>query len=201
MTLTVYGQESNTNFNNTIGIMVKTGPVVSIIDKNFLDGFNIFPTAREDGFGILYGYKNFSFSVSLTKKVFKEEPVDLYGLGPGKFADQQLITFQGKSFEFIYSIHIAYINAGIDLYKIEEEYKGMYKDYTDFYDQKKINNKFGGHLGFGIKYDYLISHFLLQPFMGFNYFYIHGTNDGIRSDYYLRGGFRIDFGVLIGIRI
>ena len=200
MTLTACGQKSNTNFNNTIGIMVRTGPAISINTKNFPDGFNLFPTAREDGFGLLYGYKNFRFNVSFTKKVFEEAPV-YYGWGPEKFADKQLITFRSNSLELIYSIEIVYLNAGIDFYKIEEQYQGISEDHADFYDEIKINDKAGGHLGFGIKYDYLISHFLLQPFMGFNFFYLNGTCDGIRSDYYLRSGMRIDLGLLIGLKI
>ncbi len=197
----VYGQETEDNRHNSFGFVLKTGPCISIFDKNLIDTFDLYRTAREDGLGLLYGYKNIYFNASFTKKTFDGGPIKRHFLAGEKIADQQVITFEGMSFDIKYNIDIAYLNAGIEYYIIEEKFKGLTEEYIEQYGGNKLNKKIGGHFGFGIKYNYSFSHFFAEPFMGLNYFYIDGTCDGLRQDFYLRSGLRIDFGLIIGFKI
>ncbi len=204
----LYGQNAEANLKNSFGFVFRTGPCISISDKNLTDTFNLFRPRREDGLGLIYGYKNFYLSISRTKKTFDggpiKEPASIVGRsysGGEKIADQQVITFEGKSFDIKYTIDIAYLNAGIDYYKIKEKFEGLTEEYFEQYGGNKFNKKIGGHLGFGISYNYSVEHFFTEPFMGLNYFYIDGKCEGLRQDFYLRSGFRIDFGLIIGFKI
>ena len=186
----------------SFGFSLGTGPCISVFNKNLVNTFlgDLLPTAREDGFGIFFGYKQYYLKYLSTKKTFSGGPIESL-FGDDYLAEKQFISFYGRSLEIIYHKDIAYLKAGLDYYAIEERFEGLAGKYIELYDGVKRNKKIGGHLGFGLNYRNTKSKFIYEPFFGITFFYINGTCNGLKWDYYLRGGFRIEVGIYLGFRI